>query len=1544
MSYESWTKESDSTPKADVEYEAWKQDSLVVENLSPFINKASEESGRMAQDYLKMATDLDLSIETVEDNSDELFGVADPIEMPKEEPYRPLQFSAAPEINDLMETIFGYEGAAKPDTYWNMNPIKKAAFDTYMASRHLMTRVAGGAAKELGVAKTKDINDLYNDELVNNPRWYQKSPEALGFTAAFAAEVWAMNGLWVASGLKKLFALERVAATKIMPFLTKEIVKNGGTQTLKTLSKNGLKKLGKDTVVKFLLNAPENVAMLSTWFAGKAAISKPQFEGDQEELINVLGQYDASIAEAMGYSDELTQDRDNAESPEIIQAKQEVQEYIAKAIKERDTLQEQQKTYGESVADAGIAGALWGLGFSAFAPVIGAVGKITMATPSGIKLHAVANEAYTSLWLNHPRLMNMGRRPFSDEFIAEAKRVFKKQFGYEPSLAEEAQLSKITRVVGEEISKKVQYQEALNRYWNYGQKASSGVATTPLTTSALSEKPPVTPVKPVTPAKPAITKPQPVKGVEGKVEPSKLSNEDFSKVYREYGKITEKAEKNQLRAMTPEERALWDDGKNWEEFSRKQGYSEKEIDDFKYWAELNQDARAESARGFEDLSEPERTQAKLAATKKEEADFAKLTQPAQGKVEQFIEGIKKPSTGPHMGSGKLDVSGVTEGVGEIIKNGVDYVKETSRTFKEFIDSLTFYPNTPLEFRNAVRTEVVGAAGQAGHRVYGQLSPSVVGNLGRDEIEQAAQIFYAKDEIARTKAGKGNPDMTPEQVQAKYDELVSTATPDILKTVENLDKVQKAYTDVLIERGLVDESMLSDDYARHYVVDYTPDWSFRRGLPPLKLKTPYRGYTKKATGTKKEYHRTMESILFSFYEKELDNIVSDFIEKQTSKYNILSKLSKAKRIEIFGMNSRGASNKPKPGRIVDIDGKRYRSYSPDAPFSRNFYQNENGETVIGGLKNISLIPEDIYNSFTQFSQRGGAIVSRINQVTRMWKSMAILSHYTGFTINNLVGDTLIALMQHPLPHKLVSSYPKALAYLAGKEGTKFYKDLDEFITKNDIVKGMLTTTELASFKNTANPLSSIMNALQEFSEKREAVNRIAYAISLLELQQSGRGKELIDAHNWVDTKGLDELSALGKIARDVEVDYKWVSKSWARYISGAVAPFGTWYFKMSANVWKWMSKHWGKALMTFLAAPVASTLYNDRNEKSRELEKNLPDYARDRVHFVLGESNGKTRVLALQLPQDALIGTKVFTIATAHVNRVILGEMTAKEASVATLKQWGYKETSGTASLMAPLGRFIWGLASADRRDPYDKSPIYSKDPSNLTAWEYKKQTALYGIKCSTPFLSAHIAAYEKGMPQSSGWKQSIDQLVGKRAFGIYDITPNTEIEITLENGEKLTLGWDDYIKSEHISKQTDMRLDRIGEAFAKSGLMPDDFAKSKKSQKLILDIHKYWTKFQPNLNEGSSNKYKINFVAKKLGERMANQIYSPGTLSRWYKIRQDKAKTNEEKTKLELEYQNLLRVKLEETLKSQPKTSIGALMQLKLQGSEIPIELLWELP
>ena len=386
------------------------------------------EVSKTANEVFGLSTELSLPLDVVEFNYNEMSEIADPDDVPvseKPEEERPLEISAAPEEKSLLKSIFGYEGIAKPEYYWNLNPLKKAAFDTYMAGRHILTRIGGKVVTELGIANTKEVHDLYNDELVNNPKWFQKSPELLGWGAEKSAEFYALSSLFKVTGLSKVLGAAGQKLAK--PFMTTAIVARGGAQTLKTLTKEGLKRLGKDSLVAFLRFAPENTAFLTTWSVAGAALK------------------------------------------------------------------------GEDKTEAAWAGALWGAGLSAIAPIAGGVGKVFLATKAGAATRTVLSRAYTEMWRKFPRLMDMGSRKFSTEFKAEAKEQFRQRFGVEPTKAQEAQWNKVIKLTQKEMAKAAEKDAALKAYWNSGAKKAQEAAKEAI---EIAKKVPVRPVEPI---KPIIT-------------------------------------------------------------------------------------------------------------------------------------------------------------------------------------------------------------------------------------------------------------------------------------------------------------------------------------------------------------------------------------------------------------------------------------------------------------------------------------------------------------------------------------------------------------------------------------------------------------------------------------------------------------------------------------------------------------------------------------------------------------------------------------------------------------------------------------------------------------------------------------------------------------------------------------------------------------------------------------------------------------------------------------------------------------------------------
>jgi len=916
----------------------------------------------------------------------------------------------------------------------------------------------------------------------------------------------------------------------------------------------------------------------------------------------------------------------------------------------------------------------------------------------------------------------------------------------------------------------------------------------------------------------------------------------------------------------------------------------------------------------------------------------------------YIEHIKNPK----MPSGKV-ITPIPESVQEAAKKAGEKIAEAGKNIKEDFDQLRFYPKAPPEFRNAVRTDMIGALTKAKTNVYETAQKAIWEDLDEKVVEESVEIIFAKDQLSRAKLEIGNPEISVEEAQKILDNIIGKASDKAIEAAERWSQTKQTYTDKLVERGVLRKDQLIEDHVRHYVEDYTPEWAPYANIP-TQLKRPFRGYTKKAVGTTKEYRQDKEALLDSLLEMEYHNLVEDFVETQVAKYDIkkalgkkkLAKqagkpyLSKAERANLFGTTESGRIRTPRPGRIYDIGGKRYRAYTPDIPFSRAIYLTENGEAALGNYKNVALIPEEMYNLFRDFSQRGSRGIYLVNRATSLWKSMAILSHFPSFNINNFVGDTWIALIQHPDPLSFLKEIETSLKYLTGKLDFEYAEQLDDFIKKHDI-KQTFTTTELILARKSRNPLYWLLNKSYKLSDFRESIMRVAYASSMLRAQQAGEGEAMVAAHDWINTKGLSTGDALGKISREILTDYAAVSKPFRRYVSGGVAPFGTFYFKTSARIWKWFGKHPLKALLAFMALPIASTLYNNRRDDIQEMESKLPDYVRNRTHFVLGRNpDGTTRVLSLQLPQDVLIGTKIFSIVTDYSNRVIHGEMTPKEAAIETLKTWGIKEVEGVAYLMNPWIRFYQGLASENRKDPYDKAPIYRRDVMTMDWDEKLIDRTLYFVKCSIPFLGATIQTYEKGLPVDIALKKYIDTLAGKGAIGIYDMNPKGEIVLEVD-GKKRSINWQTVGKMHLIESKEMKYLGNMEDDFVASGLSPLEFIKAEQAEKQFVKIYNMWSKFDSRFDKKVDKKIKTSFVKKSIPERISNRLLDPSTLQKWYRVRLERAKTDEEKKVLAEQYQEIQKQSIIKAIKGMPRTAKELVIMNELKDSELPWDIMIQL-
>jgi hypothetical protein len=911
-----------------------------------------------------------------------------------------------------------------------------------------------------------------------------------------------------------------------------------------------------------------------------------------------------------------------------------------------------------------------------------------------------------------------------------------------------------------------------------------------------------------------------------------------------------------------------------------------------------------------------------------------------------------------------------DGFRDFMRFNMPSVYAATHNLKEYfetqINKFRFFPNLPEDYVNDIRKYVIAALEKARYKVYSRdgYAGQIFGKMKEREILQVVELIYSRDEVGRQKAGKGNPDMTLEQAEAKRDELEAAAPEKIILAANQWRDIVERVRINLVNRGRLKETDFIEDYAPHTVGIYTPDWAFVVGIP-TRIRRPFRQYTLRARGTSKEIVKDAETLMGHLLKIEHHNMIEDFIARETAKYDIIPRLSKDQKIALFGSRSYNKTikskdypegrkvritiaKKPKPGTVIleeelvrvseSFRGRgNYWAYSPDHPFSLTVYTNPDGLRVMGGYKNVSLIPEAIYNSFKEFTESGSKTLYYLNLLTGYWKNMAILSHFPSFNINNMIGDSFMAAMQHPEPSNFVKELSTSINYLKeeimDQPHTGYLNQLHKFMIEEDILGASFFHTELPGrLKGKRNIVKAIFETTMTVSQMREAINRVAYASSLFKAYQEGRGHELVSAHPWINTRKLGTREALGKIAREVLIDYGAVSKTFKWLARGLLTPFGTWYFKGSKLVGQWAWHNKGKALGAFMSIPILAAIFNNRDDESREMEMHHEDWIRGTTHFNLGmNADGTARVLILQLPQDALIGTKIFSIATDYATRVLRGEITARDAALKTIKDWVGKETRGLIFLTAPFIRFYWGAASG--RDPYDKSPVYSRPIEQMNRTQKLSDLAFYFTKTMVPVLTVSMKQYQYKTPTDVLWKQTLDRFIGKESLGIYDFNPKGEIKID----DKTSITYEDLALAKWKGNQIYPYLEDVEREWMGFKGDTPEFFESKEFNNIMADLYDFRSRTDPELFPKDADKddksaTMIGFYSVEI----SNMFSDPDVLKNRMRVQMERAKTDEDKKAIREDYDINMQQRIFDSYKRTYKKERNLMMKKKLDEEEYP--------
>jgi hypothetical protein len=683
-------------------------------------------------------------------------------------------------------------------------------------------------------------------------------------------------------------------------------------------------------------------------------------------------------------------------------------------------------------------------------------------------------------------------------------------------------------------------------------------------------------------------------------------------------------------------------------------------------------------------------------------------------LEQGIEPTANPETGITEMQGGYGipmpaVKIVLPSLSEMVTNSKDFLAYTKEGWNRIINPLRFYPelkNYP-QLKNAIRVEFMGANIEAKAWI-DKIYTGTFGKLDTKQQNTAVEILKLRSQLERIKKGRIAP-ISEEKCTELLNAAIKDADPETLLATEKWNALERAVQADLIERGKLDPEQAMEDHVAFFVDAYTKDWMLWSSIP-RKLKKPFRGYLKFARGTTKEYRVDMDTLLASMYRVKMDNVLEDFVLKWLDKYDVLNDMTTDEQIAQFGETTSlfgkvRMPKSPKPNALYEINGKKYIGYQYEH-FPRQLFKTEEGLIALGKLNKVYLIPQDLQPTFNNFKPASdpfmAPVMYQINRANSFFKSTAIFSIFPKYNVNNMVGDAFMLYLQSP---KSFLKLDASLKFLTKRRKDYNPQDVEfEGFLKRQRVLSTFAEAELAHMGH--NPLN-LLAWSNRASEFREKILRTCLAMRLWGNLKAGNN--LAPKFDWIPTEGLAPEDALGKISREVIVDYLSTSQSFNRYMKGFAIPFGTWFAKAGSLFANFIKKHPFKALGAMVTPVLAADIYNNTGDR-KEIEQNLPDYVRNRTHVIIGKSKrpGKAWVNVLQLPIDVIPLFPLVNIATKNAFKVANGETKSlRQAGKDTLKETTSSSIRLGEFLLSPLYRFFSGVKS--NKDPISGSEIVPRE-------------------------------------------------------------------------------------------------------------------------------------------------------------------------------------------------------------------------------------------
>jgi hypothetical protein len=627
---------------------------------------------------------------------------------------------------------------------------------------------------------------------------------------------------------------------------------------------------------------------------------------------------------------------------------------------------------------------------------------------------------------------------------------------------------------------------------------------------------------------------------------------------------------------------------------------------------------------------------------------------------------------------------------------------------------------------------------------------------RAEKEVFSKIINLRDMINRLEEGQSvQGGMTIEQARSGLSALQQQATPGVLEAVENHFRVTDAIGNEKIMLGTMHPNQKRSDYFQHKVLQY--EGGSGVGVKRLRVPGKEKTAAGSELAIERDYEKVMyDYVARHEFQKAQQAFINENIS-QLDRTELIQarlgpdfKINPGQIVDVDGVRYKGYQ--PDPGRNIyptagikdaaardgikqgldkiEIPIEEFEALGSRDPATGQPIRSTDNlrlNLTMGGNKRTYALPLNVAEKFEKFAGPAldGEAMSIINKLTNKWKGLTINFGATAYQVMNAIGDVANIARADILSPLLI---PRAARTLL--KGTADSKLLVKLAEEMDVINSGFYSKEVSGLRNVPEfarlggpwakakiPYNKTIQGLTAINNFRENVPRMALFLKnaarleggvdnlIAQLRRAPEGGEVLPMVEGIqaakplktggtDITGLPPVRGIGKIAREVSVDYGKFTVEEAKYLRGALLPFYAWS-KQNTQGWvNYAAQNPGGLASKVLIPWAAMEVWNHTQFGS--IEEQLPEYTRNQPHIITGwnDKNGKPIVISLRaLPASSAMEVVGLNKVPGYIGDLMQEKITLSKAGRRLLHDVATAPGETVGGLLTPLIKTPFEIAT-----------------------------------------------------------------------------------------------------------------------------------------------------------------------------------------------------------------------------------------------------------